>query len=332
MKIRITGQDGEGLFPFGDSGAWRIFKDTILDAGHQICGNSYQENADAIISNSFNSEINRFIENSRIPIEKRILVLWEPYVIEKIRYSREVLDKFGTVFAPSFDWAERIQGVQFNWPQSKIELESYSHLWEDRLNSAVMVQGNKYSARKGEMYSLRRRLLHFAANEELHLYGTDWNRGIYFDLSHWTRSLILSSLSDVNLKSIFGIGRRYDSYLGAVEDKKMTLQRYRISIVIENSADFVSEKLFDSIGAGCVTVYVGPSLEKYGIPEHSVIACKPEAKEIMLTIRGLLALPESRLEQIAIEQNRQIRTVATNWENNYVLKNLAKTMLRYLGK
>lgn len=331
MKIRVTGQGGEGIFPFGDSGAWRIFKDTILDAGHQICGKSYQENADAIIANSFNSEINRFIENSRIPIEKRILVLWEPYIVEKIRYSREVLDKFGTVFAPSIDWAERIQGVQFNWPQSKIELESYSYLWEDRLNSAVMVQGNKYSARKGEMYSLRRRLLHFAANEELHLYGTDWNRGIYFDLLHWIRSLSLSSLSDVNLKSIFGIGRKYDSYLGAVEDKKMTLQRYRISIVIENSADFISEKLFDSIGAGCVTLYVGPSLKKYKIPEEVAIVCKPDAMSIILIIRELLAMPESELQQVALEQNRQLRTVSKYWENDYVLNNLAKSMLSCLN-
>lgn len=332
MKIRVTGQNGEAIFPFGDSGAWRIFKDTILDAGHQICGSSYQENADAIISNSFNSEIDRYLENSKIPIAKRILVLWEPYAIEKIRYSKEVLDKFGTAFAPSIDWSEKIQGLHFNWPQSKIELENYPHLWRDRLNSAVMVQGNKYSARKDEMYSLRRRLMHFAANEELHLYGTDWNRGIYFDFSHWINSLRLSSLSDVKWKSIYGIGRKYNSYLGAVDDKKVTLQRYRISIVIENSADFVSEKLFDSVSAGCVTVYVGPSLEKYRIPEKAVIACKPEARKIIQTIRDLLALPESKLEQIAIEQNRQLRTVAPDWENNYVLNNLAKTMLQYLNK
>jgi hypothetical protein len=330
MKIRITGHDGEGVFPFGNDGPWAEFKKVILRRGHKICSSDYSEPADAIIANSFNSEISKYIEFSKIPIEKRILVLWEPYIVDKSRYSRNVLTKFGKIYAPSIHWAEKVNALKFNWPQSKLDSEAISIDWNKRINRVVMIQGNKFSARKGELYTLRRNVLRNLSNEEIDLYGTDWNRGIKFDFSHWAKSFSMSNFLEIDLKSISGVGRNYTNYLGRAEDKKLVLQNYRVSIVIENSADYVSEKLFHSVSAGCVTVYIGPSLEKYEIPSGSAIVCQADTKVIVAKIRELLALPGEVMQQIASSQKENLMKVAPLWENNYVLKNLAKNMLSNL--
>lgn len=330
MKIRITGHDGEGVFPFGNHGPWAEFKKVIVQQGHKICGSDYSEPADSIIANSFNSEISKFIDFSKIPMKKRILVLWEPYIVDKSRYSRKVLTKFGKVYAPSIDWAKKINAVTFNWPQSKLDSEASLIPWNERINRVVMIQGNKFSARKGEMYTLRRKVLRNLNHEEIDLYGTDWNRGLKFDFTHWAKSCSMSNLLEIDLKSISGVGGNYSNYFGSVEDKDLVLQKYRVSLVIENSVDYVSEKLFHSVNAGCVTIYIGPSLEKYEIPRESAIICQPDTQSIVAKIRELLALPEEVLQQIALNQKSILGKVAPLWENNYVLKNLAKKMLTNL--
>jgi hypothetical protein len=330
MKIRITGHDGEAVFPFGNDGPWVEFKKIVLQQGHNICSSDYSEPADAIIANSFNSEISKYIEFSKIPIEKRILVLWEPYIVDKSRYSRNVLTKFGKIYAPSIQWAEKVNALNFNWPQSRLDSEAIFIDWNKRINRAVMIQGNKFSARKGELYTLRRNVLKNLNDKEIDLYGTDWNRGLKFDFSHWAKSFSMSNFLEIDLKSILGVGRNYTNYLGRAEDKKLVLQNYRVSIVIENSADYVSEKLFHSVNAGCVTIYIGPSLEKYEIPGESAIICQPDTQAIVAKIRELLALPENVLQQIALNQKKHLGKVAQFWENNYVLKNLAKNMLSNL--
>ena len=43
------------------------------------------------------------------------------------------------------------------------------------------------------------------------------------------------------MKSYF---RFFSNYLGEIEDKKEVLSKYKYSIVIENSSDYLSEKLF----------------------------------------------------------------------------------------
>jgi hypothetical protein len=193
-----------------------------------------------------------------------------------------------------------------------------------------MIQGNKFSARRGELYSLRRNVLRNLKDEEIDLFGTDWNRGLKFDFSHWAKSFSMSNFLEVDLKSILGVGRHYTNYLGRVEDKNLVLQNYRVSIVIENSADYVSEKLFHSINAGCATIYIGPSLEKYEIPRESAIVCQPDTHVIVAKIQELLELPADALQEIALNQKESLKKVAPLWENDYVLKNLAINMLSNL--
>ena len=330
MKIRVIGHGGEGRFPFGTSGPWKDFERELLARGHQICSPDMTEEADSLIAHSYNANIAGYIARNQIPMNKRILVLWEPYVVETIRYKREVLSKFGTTFAPSTDWAEKVGARPFNWPQDEITDEDVFGGWHKRINRAVMVQGNKFSARKGELYSLRRKTILKLGPRFLDLFGTNWNKGINFDWWHWSRSVINSRLGEVSIKSSFGIGKQYRNYFGVTQDKKKTLSKYKIAIVIENSADFVSEKLFDAVRAGCVTVYVGPSLEKYGIPNGSAIQVDGNVEVISGTVQQLLEKSEQSLEEIARNQRASLMKVSGDWKNTLVLSKLAADIVDIL--
>jgi hypothetical protein len=229
------------------------------------------EGADAIIAHFYGKEVGAYMARWQIPREKRILVLWEPYVVETTRYRKSVLSKFGTTFAASVEWAKVIKAHPFNWPQGEILDEDIFTGWNLRQHRAVMVQGNKFSARKGELYSLRRKVIIMLGQNKLDLYGTNWNKGFCFDIVKWITSAKRSRINQISFNSLYRLGNKYSNYCGNTNDKPITLSQYKIAIVIENSADFVSEKLFDAVRSGCVTVYVGPDLKTFKIPISSAI-------------------------------------------------------------
>jgi hypothetical protein len=332
LRIRITGHGGEGKFQFGGSGPWKEFEKVFLESGHEICNESYEEQADAIIANSYNSALEKYLFSSEIPVNKRILVNWEPYIVERVRYRPEVFNRFGSRFAPSVEWAAKVNGTSFKWPQDEIVDPDIFLNWSDRSNSAVMIQGNKFSARKGELYSLRRKVLNMLHAKELTLFGTNWNSGLKFDWWHWSRSIINSNLREISFTSFFGMGRNYDQYKGKIDNKTLVLSKYRICIVIENSADFVSEKLFDAVRAGCVVVYVGPNLEKYDVPKSSAIEVAPNPNAIVEKVRHLQSKSDSELMEMAKIQFVSLKSVSGEWSNARVLRKLAQDMLRILEK
>jgi hypothetical protein len=54
--------------------------------------------------------------------------------------------------------------------------------------------------------------------------------------------------------------------------------------VIENSGEYMSEKLFDSLFAGTFPIYVGPNPVDFGIPEFVAIHSNPDIDSIMNAI------------------------------------------------
>jgi hypothetical protein len=139
-----------------------------------------------------------------------------------------------------------------------------------------------------------------------------------------------SNFSEVSTRSFFGIGKKYSNYFGVTDDKNKTLSQYKIAVVIENSADFISEKLFDSIRAGCVSVYVGPNLEKYGIPKASAIQVDAKHEVVSDMVRSLLEESDEELEKIARNQRASLMKVSQDWNNTLVLSKLASDMVDIL--
>lgn len=328
MQVRVIGHNGELEFPFADSIAWGAFLQELLAAGHKICGANPEEKMDLLIANFHSEKVLAQIEKNLPPISRRHLILWEPEVVERTRYTKQVLNQYGHVHAPSILWAKKVGGKQFNWPQgSIIPDDSVFSNWFNREHKVVLIQGNKFSSRKGELYSLRRRIIKSISTSNLALFGTDWNRGFSFDLNNWLQSALTTSLDLISLSSLGNIGCRYQNYNGGVKDKHATLTNYQISLVVENSADFVSEKLFDSLRAGCVTVYVGPSLEIFELPKSAAIQIQAKVSNVMSEIERLMRISPEELLEIASSQRAAIELVSHEWNNVHVLTNLAKKII-----
>jgi hypothetical protein len=146
MRIRVVGHDGSPVFPFGESGPWASFRDVLLKAGHKIVDGEFGQKVDALIAHNHSPEALK--EAYQVPVDFKVLVLWEPWIVEKERYKKETLSQYGSVFAPSIEWAEQTNAISFKWPQDVISDSFSFDGWNKCDNRIVIVQGNKFSARK----------------------------------------------------------------------------------------------------------------------------------------------------------------------------------------
>jgi len=90
-------------------------------------------------------------------------------------------------------------------------------------------------------------LEYFTQKENFYLFGKDWDKPISFGSKN-SRKLI---------KKV---------YQGTTKDKIKTLNNFKFSICFENAEfeGYVTEKIFDSLYAGCIPIYLGaPDISKY---------------------------------------------------------------------
>lgn len=331
MKIRIFGQAGELKFPFESAGPWNKFLDEITFRGNLVIDGEFKEHADALIANTHNSRVVDYALRHKIPKSKRVLIKWEPKIVDNVLHEKDTDEFYGKIYCASPKWVNSVNSEAFYWPQDSIEFRFDHQQWARRKNKAIMIQGNKFSARKGELYSLRRRVLKGNLRDHIDLYGTNWNKGFIFDFLQWFRSLIHTRIRDVSFSSPIYMGNKYSNFRGPIADKNDALENYQIALVIENSADFVSEKIFDAVRSGCLVIYVGPNLADFGLPHESIISVKPEEKYITGMIQDLLNRDVVTKKTLAKNQIRQFAKISENWENHHVLSKLGFDIAKYLS-
>jgi hypothetical protein len=329
MRIRVFGQSGENTFPFGEQGPWFLFKKTILDLGHTIVEGDLSQPSDAVIANTHNKRIEKYIIESGIPINKRILVQWEPNIVDNQIHKPKTISFYGHVYAASQLWKANPNISSFYWPQDYFEPMKNFDNWNNRKAKAVIIQGNKFSARNGELYSLRRKVIS-SNSDQIDLYGTDWNRGYLFDILQWIRSASKSTPSQIKLNTLSLMGNKYANYFGSIKEKDKVLSKYKIAVVIENSADFVSEKLFDAARNGCIPIYCGPRLNEFGI--NNVIEVEKSAEKINGKIEHILHLSDNQKYELAMSTNIELSQVSRIWDNRKILTKLATNIISCLEK
>ena len=124
-----------------------------------------------------------------------------------------------------------------------------NNLTFDQKKEICMINSNKSSKHIYELYSERvKAIKYFGKKKLIDLYGMGWEK-----------------YNDDLIKTV---------YKGTVKNKSETYSKYKFSICYENSygeLGYITEKLFDSISAGCVPVYYGPkNINKY-IPHKCFI-------------------------------------------------------------
>lgn len=330
----MTGHGKSDEMIVSGEGPWNDFVKTLEGLGCSIVSERQCLQIDGIISNNSSYNILKVAKEFNVNKSKMVCILWEPQIVDPRRFSPRNLQKYGTIFSPSSLWIKGPNVNYFNWPQVDIKkIDPNFSGWDKRKNKSVMIAANKYSVNSGELYSLRRSLAVFTAlNKSMDLYGYGWNKGFYYDLKLVIASSLKSKIHTLKVNSITKIGKFQPAYIGPVQDKIKKLQEYRINVVIENSPDYISEKLFDSIASGAITIYVGPELQAFGLPDDIALTVKPNKIEISNMINRLIELPMDKQKKIAQKQWESLLPYADLWQGSNSLTSLARSIHSHLAQ
>lgn len=270
-----------------------------------------------------------------IPLSNRVLILVEPRVMEPWTWSKQTLSQFGHVYAASRQWADKINCEFFNWPQimsSSISKESPT-LLEPRLKRVAIIQTSKFNSIRGEKFSLRRLAIRrlMKSGIPIDVYGSYWHatiiQNIYRKFHAFYKALTFAKYGSDFKFDIFdfrAIRTKRQNNLGFVENVFDTLSKYEYCLVIENCDDYVSEKLFNALNAGCKVVYVGPNLREHGLFMNSVVEAEHTPESIVEKFIKLFAIAEKHDHLV-------IKNEAIEWskfaDSSIVHKDLAQRIV-----
>ncbi len=251
------------------------------------------ESADVVIYNEMPKHISMVDKN------KSAVLLFESELIRSDNWDLNNHKKFKYIFTWNDDFVDHKKYIKFNFTDSSpIKLKTF----KEKQKLCVLVSGNKYVSHPKELYSKRIEAIRwFEKNHpnDLDLYGMGWN--LYtFKIPLFSR--VLNKLT--KLRKV--LGAKWVLYKGAVDSKADLMQNYKFSICYENAAGisgYITEKIFDSMAAGCIPVYWGaPNIKQY-VPELCFID-KTQFKTYDELYQYLMSMTESEYakRQQAISQ------------------------------
>jgi hypothetical protein len=215
------------------------------------------------------------VKRAGIPRKNRFLVVREPRQVHPYSHSKNVSRDYGNVF---YMGAVNGDELATKWPYDHPTGKAVSPNRDHRQNRAVAIAGWRVSFIRGSLYSLRS-----SAYEtlEIDLFGRGWESSLLQRTKEIIANLLLAAFYWRDFSFNIGqITRKPKNFMGQVSDKLATASRYKVSVVIENSLDYFSEKLFDALVARTIPVYCGPDPALLGLPRGLVIWCQPNLESI----------------------------------------------------
>lgn len=214
-----------------------------------------------------------------IPLERRVLILWEPPVIIPHQYTEKAFAQFGKILTWDDSLVDNKKFFKFQYPSVTAMVQSRPSFSEKRLLTQMSANKTANGHFSSELYSERHRAIQFFEQHpeiEFDFYGPGWGE------------------------------KGYLNYKGTPQDKFGTLKQYKFSLCFENMKNiqgYITEKIFHCFGAGCVPIYYGASnISKY-IPQGCYILFDPS--------KGYEALTKELTEMSEETYNQYI----TNIEN-----------------
>jgi hypothetical protein len=269
---------------------WSLLIDALEELGLSVQeGLPTVASADGVVSLDSSVHAARAIRSSGIPYQRCALVLMEPRVTQPSIY-RTARRTYGSIFAASLNWADVLKCTAIAWPVRGIQPPE--QMMMEGAYTASLIAANKRSAERGCLYQLRRRVVSISNAEDLDLVvvGQGWTASVGRQLNSGLRATVKTlrsgglpklgmALSDLSLSPNHGVGW--------IPSKADALSMAPVSLVIENSMDYVSEKLIDALICGVTPIYVGPPLEDFDIPSEVAIQVPPSAGLIVEAARGV---------------------------------------------
>jgi hypothetical protein len=246
-KVVITPCDALGAGIKKDRSLWgRVLKKCLLDFPKKV--HLHPETTKVVFMNIPN-HLSRDYHVARLPKEKLVLFMWEPYIRLRKMYDPKLHTHFSRIYTWDDDLVDNKLYFKFYLPVWQPMIAAIPPFEEKKL--CVMVAAcasDKYPKKyPNELYSERKKAADFfeAVGEEgFDLFGKGWDVA------------------------------KNKSYRGPVADKIGVIKNYRFSICYENCQGvkgYVTEKIFDCFQAGNVPIYWGASnIEDY-IPKACFI-------------------------------------------------------------
>jgi hypothetical protein len=263
---------------------------SFLSAGFEICDRL--EDADALVLIDMDINLLNHAQKTALAKLPIVFIRNEPIVVWPANYSSKAISLTSTLIDIGRD--RGITNSNFPWPQDWSQNLEFRELVTTRSESVVLINGNKLSFIKGEMYSFRRKCIFNVP--DLDAYGIGWNFGFTRKLLIFAAEIKLAIMNGMwpRLSSSRGWLKQPKNWKGAPKSKLETLSQYKYSLVIENSMDYMTEKLFDAFFARCIPVYVGPSVVNFDIPANLVVQVDPTLNSIEQGIEAAKAMDYER--------------------------------------
>ncbi len=270
----------------------------------EICGLVFDNNfSEAFISINHNRK-HYLAYSRRFPQNKKFLIRTEPISVYPKQYQKKIEDLYDFIITPggSENLYKNFKYVNYpyfyqdnpfkfsntennlsNLIQKRINEDFYcSDKWHKREILCSIIASNKISPIKGSNYELRRLVYSKIKESKLSKYGQFWK--FSFDERLISRvGLIKFSLEQRSFFNYFRLFKYFFLNLrsvSAVSNKHDVLSQSKYHLIIENSNDFITEKVYDALIDGAIPIYVGASLLDTGLPAGSYIQINSQFKEI----------------------------------------------------
>ncbi len=208
----------------------------------------------------------------RIPLNRRVLILWEPPVVIPWQYTEETFAQFGKVLTWDDGLVDNKKFFKFQYPTLQPMISDRPSFSEKRLLCQMSGHKSANGHFDSELYTERHRAIHYFEQYpeiEFDFFGPGWGN------------------------------EHYRNYKGTPPDTIGTLKKYKFRLCFENMKNiqgYITEKIFHTFQAGCVPVYWGASNISKHIPENCFIAFDPNEGYDAL-IRKLKSMPENVYNQ-----------------------------------
>lgn len=214
------------------------------------------------------SDIPKNISSIKYP-EKSILLLFECEVVRPNNWDYKNHRLFKFIFSWNDNVIDNKKYFKFNFTGSdKILFKKFS----EKNKLCTMIAGNKFIYHPQELYSKRIEAIKwFEKNQpnQFDFYGLGWEHHVF----KFRSNIIAKIFNKISFLTKL-LAKHWPQYRGSVKSKLEVLQNYKFSICYENAKDikgYITEKIFDSMSAGCIPIYWGaPNISEY-VPKDCYI-------------------------------------------------------------
>jgi hypothetical protein len=265
MKIYLFGTNA---FNYNANDKYNSISEIFARKGHEIVRFPDKAELCIFVDSIIPRKFTKVIAN-----KMKVAIIQEPEVVKPQLYRGSNLNNFDLVIGIGQlkDFKTKKTFVVLNWPQ--ILSDNYLPKSAGRTNRTAVIASKRISFVKNENYKIRFYIFNGTKKySTVDFYGKNWERNTRQALKDILYNFLLSG---VNIK-IFDLLFIFRYIFTGIEvqkciDKNTLLQKYKFSLVIENSNVHFTEKFFDALKNGTVPIYLGPDLNQLGIPKELYI-------------------------------------------------------------